>query len=73
VETHIIAQDQEVQKRAFCLQNDDVILGLVKHYQNHEQTVSSAEYCAILGEELKCREVLTNGVVLHHDNLKTEI
>jgi hypothetical protein len=22
---------------------------------------------------LKCREVLTNGVVLHHDNLKTEI
>jgi hypothetical protein len=38
------------------------------------QSVSSTWYCAALDEELKptihskCREILTNGVVLFHDN-----
>jgi hypothetical protein len=47
---------------------------ILKHYQDHGQTVNSVQYCPVLGEELKptihskYRGMLTNGVVLHHDN-----
>jgi hypothetical protein len=82
VETCIIVQDQEIQRCAFCWQSDgDSTLGLngsiFKHYQHHRQTVTSARYCAMLVEELKpamcskCRGMLTNVVILHHDNALT--
>jgi hypothetical protein len=62
-----------------CQQSDvDTVLGLygpiLKHYENCGHTINSAQYCAILEEELKpiihskCRGILTNGLVLDHDN-----
>jgi len=47
-----------------------------KHYQDHGQTVNNAWYCAMLEEELKPtihnkhRGMLTDEVVLHHDNCR---
>jgi hypothetical protein len=47
---------------------------VLEHYQEFGQVVYSAQYCTMLEEELKptvCskhRGMLTNGVVLHHDN-----
>jgi hypothetical protein len=47
---------------------------ILEHYQALGQTVNSAQYCAILEKVLKLaicskhRGILTNGVVLHHDN-----
>jgi len=46
----------------------------LEQYQDCGQTASSARYCTVLEEELKPavrskpRGMLTNGVVLHHDN-----
>jgi hypothetical protein len=74
METHVITQNQEIQKCAFCQQSDvDAVLG---HQWAHPQahTVSSAQYCALLVEEFKpavfskCRGMLSNGIVLHRDN-----
>jgi hypothetical protein len=58
LESHIIAQDQEIQKCAFYWQSDvDTVLGLngpiLKHYQDCRQVVNSAQCCAMLEEELK--------------------
>jgi hypothetical protein len=79
VETRVTAHDQEIQKCAFCQQSDvDAVFyfngQILESYQDHGQTVNSAQYCATLEEELKptiCSEhrgMLTNGAVLHHDN-----
>jgi hypothetical protein len=56
----------------------DAVLGLngpiLVHYWDHGQMISNTRYHAILEEELKpgicniCRRMLTNGVILYHDN-----
>jgi hypothetical protein len=49
---------------------------ILKHYQDCGQVVSSVWYCAVLEWEfkptihIKCKEMLTDGVVLHHDNAR---
>jgi len=71
VETHIIAQDLESQKCAFCRQSEvDAVWNfngpILEHYQDHGQTVNNAR----LKPAIRCkrRGMLTNGVDLHHDN-----
>jgi hypothetical protein len=52
----------------------DFIRLIVKHYQDCGQTINSAQYCAVFEDKFKpvvcgkCRGMLKNGVVLHHDN-----
>jgi hypothetical protein len=78
VESHIIAQDQEIQKcasagRVMLTQFWDVTGPIIKHCQDCGQMVNSAWYCVILERELsptiysKCRRMMASGVVLHHD------
>jgi hypothetical protein len=78
VEIHFIAQDQDIEKCAFCRQSDvDAVLGhnapILEHSQDRGQTISSALYCAMLGEDMKPairskrRGMLTDGAVLLHD------
>jgi len=50
-----------------------------KHYQNCGQTVNNAQDCATLELELKPTihntsiGMLSNGIVLHHDNAQTHM
>jgi hypothetical protein len=58
VETHVITQDYEIQKCAFCQQSDvDAVLDFngpfLQLYQDCGQMVNSAWYCVMLEEELK--------------------
>jgi hypothetical protein len=50
---------------------------IIEHYWNHGQIDNSAWYCAMLKDDVKpiicskCREMLTNGIVLFHDNTQS--
>jgi hypothetical protein len=54
-----------------------ILMGpILESYVNRGQTVSSTRYCAMTGKQMilairsKCRGMLTNVVVLHHDNAR---
>jgi hypothetical protein len=58
VETHIITQDQEIQKCTFCRQMMLTLFWdfngpILEHYQDRGQMINSAQYCAMPEEELK--------------------
>jgi hypothetical protein len=72
VDIHIVAQDQEIQKCAFCQESEGTLISpsILEHYQDHGQTVSNSPgYYAVLTIHSKCR-MLTSRVILCHDNTR---
>ena len=82
MEISLLSSEEEIQKTAFRQENHvNALLGHAWTYygafQAHGQTVNSANYCAMLRNELKLaickkrRGMLSKKVLLHHDNARS--